>query len=183
MFRNLDAAKLSSRARKAEIFFYPGAHAYLMQKKLESDSKFRAVDQSNVERIFLFAGSNNIDSIYYGSRKLNDAIQDISTLLSYIKNTFPHSSVHVINILPRVVKGRNDVINEINLHIKKHCDDDERMYYIDTETEHHLFSKLEFRQNVRKIDYFNSGYDNVHLNNHGIIRLGRHLKYLAHKLI
>ena len=181
MFRNLDAAKLSSKAQKAEIFFYPGAHASLMQKKLESDSKFRAVGHSNVGKIFILTGSNNIDSIYYGSRNLTDAIQDISTLLDYIKNSFPNSSVQVINILPRDVKGRNDIINEINLRIKQLCDIDESMNFIDTETEHHLFSNIVFRQKVRKTDFFNFGDDNVHLNNHGIIRLGRHLKYLAHK--
>ena len=54
------------------------------------------------------------------------------------------------------------------------------MPYLDmasTELDRSLFS---FRNGYRRVNYFHNGEDNVHLNNLGVIRLAKHLKYVAH---
>ena len=94
----------------------------------------------------------------------------------------PTSVVNVINILPRITKGKNDIIHELNRQIQNICNEarDRRLYYVDTESDHKLFTDNEC---VRREEFFvqDDRYtDNVHLNGTGIIRLGRHLKYLAH---
>jgi hypothetical protein len=48
--------------------------------------------------------------------------------------------------------------------------------FIDTEHDVTLFSVKGFR----KSSYFRCGFDDVHLNRAGILRLAKHLKFLAH---
>ena len=60
------------------------------------------------------------------------------------------------------------------------CEKDHSMSYVDTETENHLFRD---KFGVRRENFFvqNERFpDNVHMNTPGIVRLGRHLKHLAH---
>lgn len=180
MFRQLDAEKMSSQAQQATVFSYSGAHAALMHKKLRDDDRFISLDPTSVKRVFVLTGTNNIESIYYGSRKLADAKRDISDLLQFLKKHFPLASVNVINILPRTAKAKNDIIGELNSHIKKMCEKDHSMSYVDTETENNLFRD---KFGVRRENFFVQSErfpDNVHMNTPGIVRLGRHLKHLAH---
>ena len=180
MFRQLHAEKMSSQAQQATVFSYSGAHAALMHKKLRDDYRFISLDPTSVKRVFVLTGTNNIESIYYGSRKLADAKRDISDLLQFLKKHFPLASVNVINILPRTAKAKNDIIGELNSHIKKMCEKDHSMSYVDTETENNLFRD---KFGVRRENFFVQSEkfpDNVHMNTPGIVRLGRHLKHLAH---
>ena len=86
--------------------------------------------------------------------------------------------INVINILPRVSRIRNSVINDLNMFINDWCHRNFYMTNINTEASRSLFSNNE---GYRKNGYFNHrGTDNVHLNRLGIIRLGKHLKYIAH---
>ena len=49
---------------------------------------------------------------------------------------------------------------------------------VSTELDRCLFS---FKDGYRKANYFvNKGEDNVHLNGLGIVRLAKHLKFVAH---
>ena len=178
MFRELNATKMSSRKQAAHVFFYPGADAHRMLNKLKSDQHFQSItDASN---IFLLTGSNNIDSIYFGSKSLQPAKDDISELVRYLQHHFPQATINLLNILPRETKGRNDVIAAINSYTKSLCErsSSHQLKYIDT-ISNNLFST---RNGMRKSQFFSpNGFDNVHLNNSGISRLAKHLKYIAHQ--
>ena len=83
----------------------------------------------------------------------------------------------MINILPRVSAARNCVINRLNEFICTLCVN-LGLNFVSTEIDRYLFST---RQGYRRDDLFNVvGSDNVHLNSSGIIKLGKHLKYLMH---
>ena len=87
--------------------------------------------------------------------------------------------INLINILPRFSCVRNSVINYLNMFINDLCyRNPYYMNYVNTEASRNLFSN---KEGYRKDEYFNQrGTDNVHLNILGIVRLGKHLKYLAH---
>ena len=57
------------------------------------------------------------------------------------------------------------------------------MVYIDTESEHRLFTTP---GGFRRADLFGKHregiLDNVHLNRYGVVRLARHMKYIAHSI-
>ena len=111
MFRGLDMDKLSSNSLTAQKLFYPGANAEIMLRKLKGDI---CKVKGTPDLIYIMCGTNNIDKIYYGSGELNDAAQDIKKLLRFIKVTYPSARIHVINILPRLTLGRNEVVYELN---------------------------------------------------------------------
>ena len=72
---------------------------------------------------------------------------------------------------------RNNIINIMNDFLFRISHQCKSFNYISTEFERKLFS----RGGYRKHELFSSnGDDNVHLNSSGIVRLGKHLKYLAH---
>ncbi|KAL5267263.1 hypothetical protein ACHWQZ_G004336 [Mnemiopsis leidyi] len=177
MFRFLDCQKLSSQALKANKFFYPGANATVMLNKLKKDLSGIDISPSV---IYVMCGTNNVDSVYYGSQSLSEAVGDITKVIRYLKTVFPSSMVNFVNILPRYKLGRNDVVREINLNVKKFCL--EQMINV-METEH-LFN---FKNGLRRNEFFAppSAHisDNCHLNRSGVTKLGRHLKYWAHKHI
>ena len=146
------------------------------------ESDFTSINQLNVQRVFILTGTNNVDKIYEGSRKLDDAKRDIAKLLKFLTDHFTVATVSVVNILPRVVKGRKDVIEALNNYIEHICSVNCQLNYIDTETEIKLFTTAEARRvpayfalNDRRNDF-----DNVHLSRSGVSRLARHLKYLSH---
>ena len=128
-------------------------------------------------------GTNNVEKVYYGKQQLESAQQDISSLFNYLKNRFGSADFCIVNILPRSVKGKNDVIRFLNLHIKKYCEENGDMQYVDTEERLYLFTDNVGRRRQNYFQRPNSfTRDNVHLNRMGIKRLGGHLKYVAHKL-
>ena len=103
-----------------------------MLSRLKNDPKFVSLDKRGVTKIFLLTGTNNIDSIYYG-RSFDHAAHDISNLVKYLQNVFVSSTkIHVINILPRKTRGRMDIINLLNNHIKSLCNQSPNLVYIDT---------------------------------------------------
>ena len=182
MFRYLKADGLSSNSQRAKVFFYGGADSALMMQKLMYDSDFTSINQLNVQRVFILTGSNNVDKIYEGSCKLDDAKRDIAKLLKFLTEHFTVATVNVINILPRVVKGRNDVIEALNNYIEHTCSVNCQLNYVDTETEIKLFTTAEARR-VPVYFAFNdrrNKFDNVHLSQSGVSRLARHLMYLSH---
>ena len=176
MFRFLDTKKLSSKQVLAEKLFYPGANAKIMLEKLKRDIKSISIPPTS---IFIMTGTNNVDSIYFGSKSLKDAFNDISELLKYLSETFPNTPIKVVNILPRFKKGRNDVINELNKFIKNFCLKNRNQF--EFLTTNHLFN---FRDGSRIENYFvdpNKRFqDNCHLNKYGIARLGKFIKYWTH---
>ena len=177
MFRFLDPEKLSSPAIKATKLFYPGADARVMLAKLKVDLN-SITSPSNV---YLMTGTNNVNPIYYGSRSLAQAKDDINSLITFLKSQFPAAVIHVVNILPRASKGRNDVVRELNLLIGNICANDKQLDFIETA---HLFK---YREGNRKQHFFvpasDKVGDNCHLNKLGVIRLAKFLKYWAHQHI
>ena len=175
MFRFLDSDKLSSPTISATKLFYPGADAKVMLSKLKNDLG----SVTPPSDIYLMTGTNNVNSIYFGSRSLKEAEDDIRKLLSYVKSVFSSATIHVLNILPRSSLGRNDVVAELNMLIKKLCDSEAQLDFMDT---HHLFN---YRDGQRKPFYFvrpsSKIADNCHLNSNGVIRLAKFLKYWEHK--
>jgi hypothetical protein len=177
MFRHLDTDKLSSKGMIAQKLFYPGANADIMLSNLKADIT-KIVEVPDV--IFIMCGTNNIDSIYYGSKELKWAKDGIGNLIRYVEGKFPSSKINVINILPRTTAGKNDVVNELNFLIENMC----QSSGINFMTTKHLFN---FRDGKRIDSYFlppNSWIrDNCHLNRDGITRLGKYLKYWTYRLL
>ena len=195
MFANLDHSKLSSKNHKAAVFFYRGATAGNMLSRLQQDPTFNNVVNSNIKQIFLLCGSNdvdnilhvqrrnhsnciNVDSINYDQYKMENTMHEMHNLVNFLHSRYFNATVKVMNILPRISKSRNQVINQLNKYLKDLCYRFQRLEFINTEYNINLFSSHEgFRKNA----YFaNVGSDNVHLNKAGVVRLGRHLKYLSH---
>ena len=177
MFNMLTPSKLSSTKQKARVFYYSGANASQMEQKLKKDVAFNSIDPKSVSKIFLLTGSNNVDDIYFGKRRLREAKEDIHKLLQYMKIRFVNSAVNIINILPRATIGRNHIIRELNLHIRELCKTNNFMF-VDTESDHQLFTTV---KGDRKREFFAvRGGDNVHLSKTGVVRLANHLKYLSH---
>ena len=177
MFRHLDTLKLSSSSMVAQKLFYPGANAEIMLKKLQGD-----IDK--IERtpdvVFIMCGTNNVDSIYYGSRELRSAADDIKNLINFVKTKFPAAMINIMNILPRLTPGRNDVVNSLNSMIRDFC----RFSNINFMSTSHLFN---FRNGWRIGRYFMPSsqfiQDNCHLNRDGVTRMGKYIKYWTYKFL
>ena len=177
MFRHLDTSKLSSNGMVAQKLFYPGASAEIMLKKLKCD-----IDK--IERkpdvVFIMCGTNNVDSIYYGSRELRSAADDIINLINFVKTKFPTAMINIMNILPRLSPGRNDVVASLNCMIEDYC----HYSNINFMSTFHLFN---FRNGGRIGRYFMPSsqfiHDNCHLNRDGVTRMGKYIKYWTYKFL
>lgn len=182
MFRHLDVNRLSSNSQQATKFFYPGATASKMMSNLQNDQDFQNLDKSEVSKIFLLTGSNDIDGIYYGNtgESLQKSSNDIVNIIRYLQSLFITAKLHIINILPRKTPGRLDIIRLLNADIEAICNADTKLAYVDT-FHNRMFS---YRDGSRKSEFFipygKFSSDNVHMNAKGVTRLGKHLKYLAH---
>ena len=181
MFRYLSPAKLSSDKQDAEVCFYSGADASQMFKRVKEDEKFLKITPSTVNKVVIMVGTNNVEKVYQGDQDLEDVQRDVVYLLDFIKHRFTIADVLVVNVLPRSVKGKNDVVKCLNIIIEDVCKEDPRLTYIDTEEKDHIFTD---NFGLRRHNYFiypsRSIPDNVHLNSDGVIRLGRHLKFITH---
>ena len=181
MFAELDALKLSTNKVKSHVFSYPGADSQRMVQKLESDRKIKNIVKNAVSKVFLLTGTNNVDPICNQRQTLQNSCNSITKTIDYVQSLFPSAIVNVINILPRVHENRKIVITQLNSHIKKCCErKPHNLCYIDT----YSIKLFTFPNGVRKTELFKymsrNDFDNVHLNNYGVIKLGKHLKYLAH---
>ena len=195
MFRELDPNKLSTKQQTAEVLYYPGATAEGILSRLQVDNKFRSINPCHVKNVYLLCGTNDVDRILEIPRQqqqnmvdirykmntyyCNKTKGDILNLSQFLHEWAALAKINIINILPRESWVRNTAINELNKYI---FDLSGRYSYINmvrTEFDSRLFS---FRDGYRKKTYFKStGLDNVHLNQLGVIRLGKYLKYLVHK--
>ena len=194
MFADLDHTKLTSRSHTAAVFFYRGATAAGILHKLQNDPNFNDIDASNIKQVFLLCGTNDIDNILkvkrsdhsngnidlknYDNNKFEKTTHDIYNLVHFLHNRNVMTEINILNILPRASLSRNTVINHLNQYLMNLCNHTEYLSFINTEFKICLFSSYDgYRINT----YFkNKGSDNVHLNKAGIVRLGRHLKYLSH---
>ena len=181
MFSDLDSRKLSTDKIKSHVFFYRGADSNRMLQKLKGDPEVQGLNKSNVCKVFLLTGTNNVDSVCYQRQSIHESHTSISKVIDYVCSLFPSAAVNVLNILPRVQESRRNAIRQLNDHIKDFCQkSNNRLHYIDTYSTN-LFT---LPNGARKAELFKythrNDFDNVHLNNYGIIKLGRQLKYLAH---
>jgi len=197
MFSGLDENKLSSKHQQAKVLFYRGATAEDILVRLQSDPKFLAINTQQVNKVYLLCGSNNIDRImgvphhrrssFVGVHEFNvpnshgmeDTKGSIANLTYFLHEWARSATINLINILPRASEARNIIINELNDFMVDLCrQNDSFLYHIGTETSRRLFSN---REGYRLEYYFNDkGTDNIHLTHEGVVRLARHLKYLAH---
>ena len=184
MFRHLEAKRLSSTTQDCYVFYYPGASASQMLTKFRNDPRMNDLNLSLVKRVMLMTGTNNVDTIVRDStgEMLNKAVNDISNLISFLRDMLPSALINVINVLPRKSYQRNLAINQINTFLYNlSMQNSFNINFVNTEAERNLFST---KQGYRKSYYFMPDshrlYDNVHLNHTGIIRLAKHLKYIAH---
>ncbi|KAL5261907.1 hypothetical protein ACHWQZ_G007571 [Mnemiopsis leidyi] len=165
MFRYIDTKKLSSSQVSAKKLFYPGANASVMLEKLKRDLPHLGIIPSS---IYIMCGTNNVGSIYYGSRSLQGSFNQLTEVLQYLHAKFPDVNINVINILPRATPGKNDVVRELNSLLKNYCGI-KGMRFMETK---HLFNTV---QGKRKNQYFVSPskqiIDNCHLNEIGVTRL------------
>ena len=174
MFRFIDTNKLSSPNVTATKLFYPGANASVMLNKLRKDLPLLSTKPSS---IYIMCGTNNVNSIYYGSGSLEESFNQITEVLQYLHSVFPAVDINVVNILPRTTPGKNDVVRELNSLLKNYCQV-KKMKFMETK---HLFNTANGK---RRNQYFvrPSGkiVDNCHLNEIGVSRLGKFLKYWTH---
>ena len=106
---------------------------------------------------------------------MDTAKRGINYICFRLWDIFMNAKLHIVNILPRVTKVKNDIVCELNNFIKQICCM-HGLFFVDTELRNKLFSIDGKRKNF----YFKNNFDDVHLNKPGIARLGKHLKYLAH---
>ena len=195
MFADLDQSKLSSNDHNTAVFYYRGATAGGILRKLKNDSNFLSIDPGKVKQVFLLCGTNDVDNILhiktnmhssinvtsenYDDNRLNQSMNDIKQLIEYLHLWNSCTKINVLNLLPRNSIVRNTVINRLNQGIFNVCSQLKNYAnFINTEFNVNLFSNSDGH---RKCYFFkHNGSDNVHLNILGIVRLGRHLKYLSH---
>ena len=117
--------------------------------------------------------SDNIDML-----KFNQSVDDIQNLIHFMQYWSKGATINIFNLLPRGSIHRNKVINKINYFLRNSCSLINSLNFIDTEYGVNLFSES---NGYRKSIYFKQyGTDNVHLNMSGVVRFGRHIKYLMH---
>ena len=135
--------------------------------------------------MFLLTGSNNIDAVMKdrsGSGvRAKEAEAEIKNLVEYLCELLPNAKINMINILPRMLGARNVVINNLNRFIESLCSAGDNINYINTEADRHLFTSTRgYRNNLYFVPRRQDVPDNVHLNRMGVVRLAKHLKYIAH---
>ena len=194
MFADLNEAKLSSDHHRVKVFFYRGATAGGILKKLQKDPTFLNLNPGTIKQVFMLCGTNDVDTIlniqkpkYYNVNvnsndldmlKFERSINDIHNLVDFIHSWSNGASVNILNLLPRCSVHRNNVINKINHFLRNICSQLNYLNFIDTEYKLYLFSDS---NGYRKSLYFKQiGTDNVHLNGSGVLRFGKHIKYLLH---
>ena len=184
MFADLDAYKLSSGNIKSHVFFYRGANSQRMMDKLKNDQEIQNLAMKRtVSKVFLLTGTNNVDDVCCERQNMQEACSSISRTIRYVQSLFSTAEVNLISILPRIAQNRKMVIRKLNEHIESICKNNlnNKLKYIDT----YSIRLFTFPNGTRKSELFKYTFrndiDNVHLNNYGVIKLGRHLKYLAHR--
>ncbi len=177
MFRNLNAGKLSSDSQKAAVIYYPGATAGSIQSKLKTDSTFSQIDPKHVKNVFLLCGTNNVDQVLgisrshdknivdnnhtsFSDRKLYNTKTEIQDLIMYLNEWSQSAVINILNVLPRVSRVRNEVINEINSFSCNLANRYTFVNFISTETNRNMFCD---GQGYRNNNLFNfRGRDNIH---------------------
>ena len=194
MFADLDESKLSSEHQKVKVFFYRGATAGGILRRLKNDPEFLAINPDNIKQVFMMCGTNDVDNILHVDKNMHTNINvdfknfdihrfdnttnDVECLVDFIHGWSSKAKINLINVLPRASRHRNNVINNINQYIRNICLRNNYLNFIDTEFKLYLFSNSD---GYRKSIYFKPiGTDNVHLNKSGVVRFGKHLKYLLH---
>ena len=174
MFRFLDTKELSTSKVSATKLFYPGANGSVMLNKLRQDLPGLTIKPCS---IYIMCGTNNVNSIYYGSATLGESFDQLTKVLQYLQRMFPDAAVNVVNILPRTTPGKNDVVRELNSLLKNYCQA-KKMKFMETK---HLFNTA---SGARRNQYFvkpsDKIVDNCHLNQIGVSRLGKFLKFWTH---
>ena len=193
MFRHLKETELQSKHHKSKVLFYPGATAGEINNRLKSDPTFKHLNATDIKKIYLLCGTNNVDHILgipkthhsridvdqrnFDKLKLEKSFVEIENLVSFLKAWSPEANLNIINILPRENIARNNIINDLNGFLFNVCRKNGHSF-INTELDRCMFST---KMGLRKFQFFHvNGSDNVHLNGAGIIKLGKHLKYLMH---
>lgn len=187
MFRKLMPSKLSSKTQNAEVVFYPGATAGRMLERFRKDvqKNDNKWDFSNVKSFMLLTGTNNVDTLLQDQSEaaFRDAFSEINQLISFLHSLAPSASINLINILPRNSSRRNNVINQLNNHLFTLSQTVPYINFVNTELNRSLFSTIDgYRRNFYFVPSTNEIPDNVHLNNMGVVRLAKHLKYIAHQI-
>lgn len=174
MFKGLDEAKLSSRCQTAHVFSYSGKDTGGILDCFTHDSKFTDITPTNVSTIFIMCGTNDVQSIYFNNKQMADTMDEVEKMMHYLKQRFPQAIIYFINLFPRVNKGCNDIVSELNNRFYKISEKQDRVNFINT---HNIFS---FRGVKRKHLFALYGKDNVHLNRFGVVKFANHMKYISH---
>ena len=196
MIKHFDSNKMSSASQKAVVLSYPGATVENIYNKVRQDPNFHSIDPNKVSKVYILAGTNDVDRMLHIPFSENSMFIDtnhsftppessfqyfkhqIVVLADFLHDWAKSALISYINILPRESFVRNCVINTLNNHIEQLCIHRPFLTMTSTELHRNLFT---FKTGNRKFEYFsNIGSDNVHLNNIGVIRLAKYLKYFAH---
>lgn len=197
MFKSLDEKRLSSKSHDALVFSYSGATVRSMEEQFKSDQRLSGIDPKAIKTFVLMCGTNNIDDIIGSPRHMrdklvnahgpyncnmdtmNETFKSIEHFVVYLKKWAPYANIKVLNILPRESRVRNEVITRINNYIGSLAQKLDYVEHPDSVFDRsYLFAN---KSGFRKSFFFSSqGEDNVHLNQKGVTRFARYLKYIAH---
>ena len=197
MFKSLNESKLSSKFHDALVFSYSGATVKSMEEQFKEDQRRSNIDSKTVQTIVLMCGTNNIDNIIDSPKFMRDkfiseqqphscsmeaiteTFKSTEHFLMYLHEWAPNARIKILNILPRESRARNQVISRINSYL---CSLAQKYSFI--EHPDSMFNRSYLFANkagFRKSGFFSSrGSDNVHLNEKGMIRLAKYLKYIGH---
>ena len=197
MFKSLNENKLSSKFNDALVFSYSGATVESMREKFKNDPRLKDIDSKTVQTIVLMCGTNNIDKIIdspihmrnkfiseqqthsCSMEAITETFKSIQNFLTYLHEWAPYARIKILNILPRESRVRNEAITRINSYF---CSLAQKLSFIEHPdsmlNRSYLFAN---KAGFRKSAFFSSyGSDNVHLNEKGVIRLAKYLKYIGH---
>lgn len=193
MFAGLDPYKLSTGSQQAHVFSFPGATASGILSRLKELPVFLALEQRDVGRIVLMAGTNNVDDVVQAPKsartqiisghsicqpRLEEALSEIDLLVGYLSTRFPSTEIVMMNVLPRESRERNIAINLINYFISNLGNRYSNVSPIPAGKMNAMFCR---GSGCRLVTLFsNKGNDNVHMNTLGLIRLAKYMKFLAH---
>ena len=196
MFKSLHESKLSSKFNDALVFSYSGATVESMEDRFKKDPRLNDIDSKTVQTIVLMCGTNNIDNIidspihmrnkFIGEQSqscnmeaITETCKSIQHFLAYLHEWAPYARIKILNILPRESRARNEAITRINSYISSLA---QKLSFIEHPdsmlNRSYLFAN---KAGFRKSAFFSSyGSDNVHLNQKGVIRFAKYLKYIGH---
>ena len=106
MIKQFDCDKLLSATQRAEVFAFPGAKVCDLLLKIRNDDKFKNLDPTKVNKIYILIGANDVDKILQIPFSLNSDLLDTNScfhskhVLENTKDQLTHLADFIHNWFP-----------------------------------------------------------------------------------